>query len=217
VSLSNEMVLNVLKQKFVVGFKNITGESYAGKSGRHAPTAPAVETTNGAGPHNVQLFVLSADGTVLHCLPGYWHPQDLVTELRFALELDKLWRNPILATDAKQKQFAQAHREIIRNLPVGLIARSHLQSFDAKHEEQKKTSDFRFASGDFRPAGATGKNKNLKPTVQVVHERMAQRPFVAYEKFDVEHFSDYGKWRYDKKEETREGPAVAVQPRKKKR
>jgi len=33
---------------------------------------------------------------------------------------------------------------------------------------------------------------------------MAQRPFVSYEDFDVEKFSDYGKMRYDKKEETRE-------------
>ena len=212
-SLSHETVLNLLKTRFVCGFKNIKGESYAGSSGKHAPTAPAVETTNGAGPHNVQLFVLSADGTVLHCLPGYWAPLDLVTELRFALNLDKLWKDPNLTADAKQKQFQQAHREIIRHLPAGLIARSHLQSFDAQHEEKKADSDFRFKPGDFRPATTSGK-KGLKSTVQVVHELMAQRPFVAYERFDVEHFSDYGKWRYDKKEETRE--AAGAMPAKKK-
>jgi hypothetical protein len=40
----------------------------------------------------------------------------------------------------------------------------------------------------------------FKTVDQVVHERMAQRPFVAHESFDVESFSDYGKMRYDKHE-----------------
>jgi hypothetical protein len=35
---------------------------------------------------------------------------------------------------------------------------------------------------------------------QVVHERMAKRPFVPYDQFDMEMFSDYGKLRYDKHE-----------------
>ena len=47
-SLSNDAVLNVLKNQFVCGFKNITGEPYAGKSGHHDTDAPAVVTTNGA-------------------------------------------------------------------------------------------------------------------------------------------------------------------------
>jgi hypothetical protein len=33
-----------------------------------------------------------------------------------------------------------------------------------------------------------------------MHERMAARPFVAYAKFDVARFSDYGKNEYDKHE-----------------
>jgi hypothetical protein len=84
------------------------------------------------------------------------------------------------------------------------VARSHLQGFDAKHEEAKPDSDFKFHAGDYRPAFRSGKQAGLKSTDQVVHERMAQRPFVRYENFDVEKFSDYGKWKYDKKEETRE-------------
>ena len=68
VSLSDEGVLQNLKRNYVVGYKNITGASYAGKSGKHDTTAPAVYTTNGAGPHNVQLFFLSPDGVVIHCL-----------------------------------------------------------------------------------------------------------------------------------------------------
>ena len=65
------------------------------------------------------------------------------------------------------------------------------------------------------PLTAGGKHNNLKSTVQVVHERMAQRPFVPYEDFDVEKFSDYGKWRYDKKEETRGQPMTKMPAKKK--
>jgi hypothetical protein len=203
VSLSNDAVLNVLKTQFVCGFKNITGESYAGKSGRHDTDAPAVVTTNGAGPHNVQLFFLAADGTVLHCLPGYWAPQDLLLEMRFALDLNQVWRNAGYSLEAKQQLARQANHLAIRRAPADMIARSHLQGFDAKQEMKKPDSDFQFKPGDYRPAVAGGKHQNLKSTFQVIHERMAQRPFVAYADFDVEQFSDYGKLRYDKKEEMR--------------
>jgi hypothetical protein len=203
VSLSNDSVLRVLKTQFVCGFKNITGEPYAGKSGHHDTDSPAVVTTNGAGPHNVQLFFLSSDGVVLHCLPGYWAPQDLLLEMRFAQNQNQLWRNTSLSPAAREKRFKQANLTIVRQLPPDMLLRSHLQGFDAKHEEKKPTSDFRFKAGDYRPIYPMPKHANLKTTVQVVHERMAQRPFVPYGDFDVAEFSDYGKWRYDKKEESR--------------
>ena len=203
-SLSNDSVLNVLKTQFVCGFKNIKGESYAGKSGKHDTDSAAVVTTNGAGPHNVQLFFLSSDGTVLHCLPGYWAPQDLLLETRLALSLNNLWKNPSVSESEKKKRFSQAQLQFVRQLPADMVARSHLQGFDAKHEMNKPDSDFRMLKTDYRaPQPKMGKHPNLKSTVQVVHERMAKRPFVAYADFDVEKFSDYGKWRYDKKEEQR--------------
>jgi len=201
------LVLNTLKNEFVCGFKNITGASYAGKSGQHDTDAPAVVTTNGAGPHNVQMFILSSDGTVLHCLPGYWAPLDLVQEIRFALNLDKTWKNDQLSRTSKDRLFKQANLAAVRMVPKDMLERSHLQSFDAKHEEAKAHSDFKYKAGDYHPAIHLAKHNNLKTTVQVVHERMAQRPYVAYEEFDVEKFSDYGKMRYDKKEETRESGA----------
>ena len=51
----------------------------------------AVFTTNGAGPHNIQMFVLAPDGTVLTCLPGYWQSDDLAGELNLAEDLFKLF------------------------------------------------------------------------------------------------------------------------------
>ena len=41
----------------------------------------------------------------------------------------------------------------------------------------------------------------FKTTDQIVHERMAARPFVKYADFDVAAFSDYGRPKYDKKQD----------------
>jgi hypothetical protein len=207
------VVISVLKTQFVCGFRDIRGEPYAGRSGRHDPNVPAVVTTNGAGPHNVQLFVLSADGTVLHCLPGYWSPQDLLYELRFALTLKPLWENADLPLDRKRQLGSLATLADIPRHPLDMVARSHLQNFDAKEEENKPDSDFRFRPGDYPPRIRMAKHGELKTTDQVVHERMARRPFVPYEDFDVAQFCDYGKFRYDKQEEQREPGAP---PKKKK-
>ena len=203
-TLSNDAVLNVLKNQFICGFRNITGEPWAGKSGHHETDSPAVITTNGAGPHNVQLFFLSPDGTVLHCLPGFWSPQDLLPEMQLALNLNRVWTNGNAKPEAKQKLFRQAQLSHFTQHPKQMVERSHLQNFDAKHEKNDAGSDFKIKESDsLHRQVRLAKNSNLKTTDQVVHERMAQRPFVKYEDFDVEEFIDYGKIRYDKKEETR--------------
>jgi len=44
------------------------------------------------------------------------------------------------------------------------------------------------------------KASDMKTVDQVVHERMARRPFVTYEDFDVASYVDYGQLRYDKHE-----------------
>ncbi len=203
-SLSNDSVLNVLKSQFVCGYRNITGQSYAGKSGKHETDGQAIVTTNGAGPHNVQFLFLSEDGVVLHAILGYWDPRDLLWEIRFAQGMNRLWHSSSRSAEDKRKQFQIANRLAIRQLPLDMVARSHLQGFDAKKELKEAASDFRFRPGDYHPPVRAGKHDNLKSTVQVIHERMAQRPFVAYEDFDVADFSDYGKQRYDKKEDLRD-------------
>ncbi len=203
-TLSNEAVLSQLGAGFVCGQKNILGESYAGVSGAHELDDPAYWTTNGAGPHNMQIFFLSSDGTVLHCLPGFWAPEDLLHEAELARQLDGVWKDASLTRAEKDARFRAAHLAHLREHSAALRSRSRLQGFDAKHEEKLAHSDFRFAEGDFRPSAtaANGKRKKkgpeLKTTDQVMHERMATRPFVAYESFDVAAFSEYGKIRYDK-------------------
>jgi hypothetical protein len=203
VTLSNDAVLKFFKNYFVCGFKNIKDEPYCGRSGDHDPDSPAVLTTNGAGQHNVQLFVLSADGTVVHCLPGFWTPQDLMFEMRFALRLHKLCNDPNLTPEARRKLFRQAQLANVRTHPTDMMLRSHLQNFDAKAELKKKDSDFRYRAGDYRPplpAVKGFKHPELKTVDQVIHVRMAERPFLAYERFDVATFVEWGIRRYDKHE-----------------
>ena len=211
-TLSNDAILNVLKNQFVCGFKNIAGEPWAGRSGHHDTDAPAVVTTNGAGPHNVQMFFLAPDGTVLHCLPGFWSPQDLLPEIGLAAELNRVWMNGNGTPESKQRLFRQAHLAHILRHPTDMAQRSHLQNFDAKHE--KGDPDFKVKESDaiHRPV-RLAKNGSLKTTDQVMHERLAQRPFVKFENFDVAEFTDYGKIRYDKKEETRVADANDSMPK----
>jgi hypothetical protein len=81
--------------------------------------------------------------------------------------------------------------------------RSKLQGFDEKKERNKTESDFKVQPGQ-QPtvtlANRRLKVSDMKTVDQVVHERMAQRPFVPYEEFDTAAFVDYGQLRYDKHE-----------------
>jgi hypothetical protein len=203
VSLSDDRVLNVLKNQFVCGYRNITGEPYAGKSGKHETDGQAIVTTNGAGPHNVQLFFLSEEGVVLHAVVGFWDPRDLLWEIGFAQRMHRLWQSSAKSEEDKRKEFQKANRVAVRQMPPDMVARSHLQKFDAKRELKQTASDFRFQPGDYHPPERTRNHNDLKSTVQVMHERMAQRAFVPYEDFDVADFADYGKQRYDKREDLR--------------
>jgi len=199
VSLSTEPTLNLLKNDFVCGFKDISHKSWAGASGKHEPGETAVDTTNGAGPHNLQLFVLTPDGIVLHCLPGYWHSGDLASELQFAEKLNSVWNDPKLSKEEKDKVFTQMQLRQISLEPPGMAKRSHLQGFDLKEEAKKRPHGGFFwnaSVGDTDP-------KNVKTVDIVMHERMAARPFLAYKEFDVPNFTDYGKNEYDKHEQFR--------------
>ncbi len=206
-SLSSGPVVNYLKSNFVCGTKDITGEPYAGISGRHEINGNAVRTTNGAGPHNIQMFVLAADGTVLHCLPGYWDGQDLMHELNFARELNSVW-NENIPLERKKHEFTRMQMAHVGTHSPAMVARSRMQSFDQQYEVRRRLAtsdtilDQNLAAQSLQmgmkvPAGA------FKTTDVIMHERMAVRPFMPYQQFDVLAFSDYGKPKYDKNEDYR--------------
>lgn len=209
-SLSQEPVFSELKTNFVCTSKDITNEPYCGKSGRHAPNGKGISTTNGAGPHNLQLFVLAPDLTVLHCLPGYWAPQDLKHELAFAEDLYKVWQNPKLTRGQKNQMFKQMQLAHVNEHPADMKRRSRMQGFDQKYEAKNRPYQSDTVKNPQLAVQALAQNDNrllqqaFKTTDQIAHERMAQRPFVPYSQFDVAVYTDYGKQRYEKNEDFRD-------------
>ncbi len=182
----------MLKNKFVVGWKNIRDKDYVGSSHGYTCKDSAVGTTNGAGPRNMQTFILSSNGTVLHCLPGFWHPEDLAYELEFGLVMERLFKDKRSAND-KRALFARMHERAIREQSKEMIARSGWQGFDAGNErnrlKQGKRDTFYYDD--------EGKPTGMKPLSVLLHERMATRPFKKIGSFDTEAFIDYGRPYYD--------------------
>jgi len=190
-----------LKTDFVCGYRDITGEPWAGKSDSHPLDGQAYIANNGAGAHNIQLFFLTPDGVVLHCLPGYWNSEDLAGEALLAQQLNQVWQNPSLSPEQKDKIFHDWQLRHVQEHSVAMKERSKLEGFDMKHEAHKKG-----AVSDVIDAPLLITDPKMPPkeafktTDVIVHERMALRPFVKYADFDVAAFSDYGQQRYDKNE-----------------
>lgn len=201
----------MLKEQFICGYKDIENKGYAGASGKHKPDGQAIDTSNGAGPHNIQIFVLAADGTVLHCLPGYWHSQDLAAELQFAQELDKVWQNPELSIFQKDELYRQMQLAHIKEHSKAEQNRSHMQGFDIAYEKDHRlaTTDV-FYRNPIDPRTGKINNRLVKTTDVIMHQRMAARPFEPYKKFDTAVYADYGKPMYDKEEDFRNADGQVV-------
>jgi hypothetical protein len=208
VSLSQEPAFSTLQSHFVCGVKDISKEQYAGVSRKHEEDGQAIKTTNGAGPHNLQVFMLSPDGTVLHCLPGYWDPRDLVYEMGLAWQLNQVWTDPSLSRSQKDQLFRQMHLAHEQQHPADMVFRSRMQSFDQKYEAKHRllTSDTirdpQLITASFASAGRLPQAA-FKTTDEIVHERMALRPFLPFQEFDVASYVDYGRPLYDKHEDQR--------------
>jgi hypothetical protein len=216
VSLSRDPVFSLLKSRFVCGWRDISGEPWAGRSGIHETENPAVFTTNGAGPHNIQMFVLSPDGTVLHCLPGYWDARDLALELQFAEQLNRVWKDAALSPAGKNERFRVMQIQHLYRHPAEMVNRSVMQKFDEQFELKHRpdTSDTILRAGSLQPLFRPVKRRNepvdFKTTDQILHERMAARPFVPYARFDTAAFVDYGRPKYDKKGDGDEGHGMVT-------
>ena len=212
-SLPNEAVRPLLED-FELTWKNIKKEDYVGYSMGYHVGRCAVGTTNGAGAHNTQMIVLSPAKVVMHALPGFWHPEDLARELRLAKSLYKLWRQPGYTVAQKKKIFSRLQLNAVRQQPAVTFARSTWQGFDSSIEARKDQKQKRDTFFDEKAPANMPRNlgqlvrgmttlpvrpgqKVIKPINLLVHERMAKRPFVAWQDFDVASFVDYGNMHYD--------------------
>ena len=189
VSLSQLPIQKRLKEQFICGWRNINGvESFAGKSHSHPVASSAVHTTNGAGGRNVQIIIISPDRDVLHVLPGYWNPDALRHELDFVLELNDVAKSDLPQSE-KNDAFLLAHMNHAAKHHELLVKDSKLQAFDERKESRGKESDFRRKGG---------KGEVTRTVDQVMHERMARRPFLKIDEFDLSKVVDYGTAFYDK-------------------
>jgi hypothetical protein len=195
VTLPNEEVMELLRTKFLVGTRNIERDSHVGLSHGYACNQTAVGTTNGAGGRNVQMLVLSADETVVHALPGFWHAEDLLVELQLALEVHRLHVAEDLSPASKLAMFKVLHRSHLRRHGEGMASRSEWQGFDRAHEAQRAQTEAR----DTFIVARDG-TKTLKSIPQLVHDRMVARPFQRLSEFGLASFVDYGRPFYDNNE-----------------
>ncbi len=169
-----------------------------------------MQTTNGAGPHNIQLFVLAPDGTVLHCLPGYWNPNDLVYELHFAEQINSVWQDRSLSRTQKDDAFRKMQLAHISEHGPGLARRSRMQGFDQEYEAKNRLNQSdtirnpRAITAAYEEGAMHAPQGAFKTTDEIMHERMAKRPFVQYDRFDVAAYCDYGRPFYDKSENERD-------------
>jgi len=200
VSLPNDAVYPILRNDFVLGWKNIRREEYVGASFGYTKKHGCVGTTNGAGAHNVQIFVLSPDLVVLHALPGFWHPEDLARELQFAKALLRLWEDDTRTDTQKRDMCSRLQLTELRYQPAAMYARSDWQEFDKSREgaalARKDRDTFKHTKDGEVKRDARGAPV-LKALNVLTHERMAQRPFLKFEEFDFARFIDYGRKFYD--------------------
>jgi hypothetical protein len=218
VTLGDESVLGLLRDRFVVGWRDIRDEDWVGSSFGYSPGQRAVGTTNGAGARNVQTFVLAPDLTVLHALPGFWHPEDFARELRFALVLARLWSDDNRTRAEKEAMFELLQLAEARCQPEATRARSAWQDFDRRTELGRAQVEARdvFAFDGEASAMGGGAELAMKPLCVLVHERMAERRFLPFAAFDAAAFVDYGQKFYDNNRGLDEG-VVFAPPRPKRR
>jgi len=189
VTLANPAVRTWLKKHAVSGWTNNEHAAYAGSSNRHSPGDACKTINNGAGARNVQQFFLTSDGRVLDCLPGFWNPVDWLAEATFALALARVADDRTLSADVRNEKFLAAHLARITVARTGIENDSQLQPFD-KRVEKHSGSDFTRA-----PGLALSKDE-LKSVYQVFHERMAERPYLPFERFDVAAYVEMGQRHY---------------------
>ena len=146
------------------------------------------------------IIVMANDETVVHVLPGFWNAEDLLPELRLALDLHDLYRSEEHTAAQKSVMFSTLHKSFLRNLSPEAIARSRWQGFDQWEESNRGKTAVRdtFALDDMgQPMLDANGRAALKPVVQVVHERLMQRQGKKLADFGMESFVDYGRAFYD--------------------
>ena len=112
VSFSSPAVRTRLQNDFVCQLINTTGDPTSGASVGHAPSDAAGQCTRGIGKQNVQCLFLTPSGEIFHAASGYRGPEDLRSELDFALAL---YRGVRKQPSSAKQLVRDVHTERLRN------------------------------------------------------------------------------------------------------
>lgn len=110
-SFSDSSVQKVLNNDFVCLRLNTRGDPTAGESFSHAPDDAAGPCFRGNGRQNVQILFLTPSGVIFHVLTGFVGPEDLQSELKFALAI---YRKLAVEADDRRVIVRDAHVEFLK-------------------------------------------------------------------------------------------------------
>lgn len=196
-SLPHDDVLGLLRDRFVLANHDIERDQHVGTSHGYRCNQTAVGTTNGAGGRNLQILVLAADTTVVHALPGFWHPQELSAELRLALDLHRLHHDEGRSAAEKQAMFGALHQAAARAEETPRDGWQWFDSAEELHRASRQPRDTVRRDPNGQPLVGSAGQLQLKPIRQIVHDRLCAQPFPRLAEFDLEAFVDYGRAYYD--------------------
>src|SRR5579871_6625032 len=119
VTFRDQKVIEKVSQKFSATWLN-TGTSYKGNAlscGKEDLTSAfAAWWPSGRASSNVKTLISNPEGELLHVIPGYVKPGDLVRELDFALEVGEALDKAGTDKAARRGAFVALHEKRLKDL-----------------------------------------------------------------------------------------------------
>lgn len=102
-------MVRALRRDFVCAWVNKTPKATF-PDGMYDPCKTPRGLPVGTGVTNVTAVFASADGTVIHAMPGYLDPASFLRHLEFAKALDRTLSDPSVRRADRAGLYAEAHR-----------------------------------------------------------------------------------------------------------
>lgn len=136
-TLSDARVRRQLGKQFVCARLDTDGDAAAGESYAHGPRDAAPSCIRGNGEHNLQLLMLDGEGRMVNAVAGFIEPDDLLEELRFALDtMEALEKMP-----ESQRSEALVERQKER---AASLREREFEGFMGDWERRRAVADHRF-------------------------------------------------------------------------
>jgi hypothetical protein len=169
VSFSASGVRKLLDEEFICLRLNTRGDPSAGESFSLAPDDPAGPCVRGNGQQNVQILFLTPSGEFFHVLTGFVGPEELQSELEFAL-----------ATYDKLSREGEDRRAVVRDAHLSFLRQASFNDTEIERPAKDAAALFAGITEDL-PAGADGRLSFD------VFDRVVRRHVLADHRFAVDH------------------------------